>query len=395
VIRIAFMIDHLRVGGAQRHLLEVVGGLDRTRYSVEMWTATTEPGDLAPAFERAGAPVYSFGIDATMLSPKTLVAAGRAARELRARGVQILHGYLFEGNILAALVGTIGRFPVTLVSKRSLDRYRRLDRRLAAWLSNKLASRVLVNATAVGDLVAEHEWCPRERITLIPNGVGLPPVVRGDRSARAARSGPPSDSPLVGMVGRLSWKKGYEFALAAAAMVRAEVPGVRFEIVGDGPLRGDLERATVRAGLESAVRFLGQRSDVPALMSRFDCYVLSSIIEGMPNALLEAMALGRPVVTTSAGGSAEVVVDGDSGIVVPPRDAGALADGILRVLRDAELAARLGQAAEERVRRHFSREAMLASLDELYRSELHRSGHLPPVRSESPAPSPAEQASHG
>lgn len=373
MIRIAYIIDHLRVGGAQGHLVELVRGLDSDRYAPEMWTATSQPGDLAPVFERAGIPVRSFGIDSTMLSPRTVAAAYRVARDLRGRGVQIAHGYLFEGNFLASLVGTIGRLPVTLVSKRSLDRYGRLDRRLAAWLSNRFADRVLVNAAAVGDIVAEHEWCPRSRMTLIPNGVALP--AGGEGAAPLSQEvDPRGDGPLIGMVGRLSWKKGYEFAIEAAARVVARLPHARFDIVGDGPLRDDLVARAESAGLGQAMRFLGQRRDVPDLMRRFDCFVLSSVIEGMPNALLEAMALGRPVVTTSAGGSAEVVVDGESGLVVPPRDAAALADAVCRVLSDPALAARLGANARRRVRERYSLEAMWAEFDALYVRELTRAG---------------------
>lgn len=383
---IAFVIDHLRVGGAQRHLLEVVRSLDRDRYRAEMWTAASDPGDLGAVFERAGVPVRSFGIDRTMLSPRTLSRCARVARELRARDVRIVHGYLFEGNFLAALVGKLGRFPVTLVSKRSLDRYGRLDRRLAAWASNRLADRVLVNATAVRDLVAQHEWCSPTRMTLIPNGVALPSVPERPAEQRTELD-PRGAGPLVGMVGRLSWKKGYEVALDAAKILQAEVPGIRFDIVGDGELRGDLEARARDMGLASTVRFLGQRRDVPELMRGFDCFALSSVIEGMPNALLEAMALGRPVVTTAAGGSREVVLDGESGLVVPPRDAAALAGAIRRVVQQPELAARLAAAGQKRVREHFSLDAMIESLDQLYRSELTRAGF--PSDAARPAPQSA------
>jgi glycosyltransferase involved in cell wall biosynthesis len=371
MIRVAYVIDHLHVGGAQRHLLEVVRGLDRNRYALEMWTAAADPGDLGPVFERHGVPVRSFGIEATMLSPRTLSAVRRVARDMRERGVHVVHGYLFEGNFLAALVGCWGRLPVTLVSKRSLDRYRRIDRRLAAWLSNRLADRVLVNASAVRDVVVRHEWCAPGRIDTIPNGVALPD---GEGPAPEAEDDPRGHGPLVGMVGRLSWKKGYDHALAAADLLRRRIPDLRFDIVGDGPLRADLERRAARLDLGGTVRFLGQRRDVPELMRRFDCFVLSSIIEGMPNALLEAMAFARPVVTTSAGGSAEVVVDGDSGLVVPPGDADALAAAIERVLRDPSFARLLGERGERRVRENFSLDAMLRAIDELYRTQLARAG---------------------
>ena len=176
------------------------------------------------------------------------------------------------------------------------------------------------------------------------------------------------------MVGRLGWKKGYEFALRAFARLRERIPGLRVDIVGDGDLREGLEAQSRELGLEETVRFLGQRNDVHARMRGFDCYVLSSVVEGMPNALLEAMALGRPVVTTSAGGSAEVVVDGESGMVVPPKDADALADAIERVLREELLAERLSRGAVARVRSHFGELAMMSALDRLYRKELSAAG---------------------
>jgi len=348
-----------------------VRGLDRDVWQPEMWTASAKLGDLAPVFEQEGVPVRSFGIEKTLVSPRTFAAAARVARDFRARDVAVVHGYLFEGNLLAALAGRLGRRPVTLVSKRSLDRYDRADRRLAAALSNRLADRVTVNATAVGDLVAEHEWCPASKIVRIPNGVALPSRPATTASGVAARRDRP---PVVGMVGRLGWKKGYEHALRAAAIVRDAIPGVRFDIVGEGAQRSELEQLCGSLGLGETVRFLGQRRDVPELVAGFDCYMLSSVIEGMPNALLEAMALRRPVVTTSAGGSAEVVEDGVSGLIVAPGDAGALARAVIRILEDPALAERLAAAGERRVRQDFDLSAMLGSIDALYRAELSRAG---------------------
>lgn len=375
--RIAFVIDHLEVGGAQRHLLELLPRLAERGYRPELWAAAAEPGSLTPLFEKVGVRVRSFGIRRTMLRPATLAAVARVAADLRRRRVPIVHGYLFEGNVLAAAVGRWGGLPVVLVSKRSLDRYGRLDRRLAAWATNRAADRVLVNAAAVGEIVATHERCPRERIDLIPNGVRLPEG-RPSPSGRASQPDERGDGPLAGMVGRLGWKKGYEHAIAAFALLRARIPGLRVDIIGDGPLREEIESRVERLGLASCVRLLGQRSDVAERMAGFDCFVLSSVIEGMPNALLEAMALGLPVVTTAAGGSAEVVEDGRSGLVVPPGNASALAAAVARVLADPALASRLGEAAARRVRKRYSLEAMVGSFDRLYRRELARAGLEPP-----------------
>lgn len=372
MIRIAYVVDHLQMGGAQRHLLQVIRKINRDRYAPEMWTTSAEPGELAPEFEAEGVPVRSFGIRSTLMSLATLRECRRVATDWRARDVHIVHAYLFEGNLLGTIAGRMAKRPVILVSKRSLDRYDRWDRRAAAWWCNRKATRVLVNALAVRNVVLEHEGCPPAKIEHIPNGVRLP-----DPLTIAESTDPPDprgDGPLVGMVGRLGWKKGYEFALRAFARLRERIPGLRVDIVGDGDLREGLEAQSRELGLEETVRFLGQRNDVHARMRGFDCYVLSSVVEGMPNALLEAMALGRPVVTTSAGGSAEVVVDGESGMVVPPKDADALADAIERVLREELLAERLSRGAVARVRSHFGELAMMSALDRLYRKELSAAG---------------------
>lgn len=377
MIRIAYVIDHLRMGGAQRHLLQVVRALDRRRYAPEMWTTSAQKGELAEEFERAGVPVRSFGIESTLMSRKTLSACRRVAADWKAREVHIVHAYLFEGNFLGMIAAKLAGSPVRLVSKRSLDTYDRLDRKWAAWWSNRAAQRVLVNARKVRSIVVEHERCPIEKTELIPNGVPLPDpeaIRRESPAPEDAAADPRGDGPLIGMVGRLGWKKGYEYALEAFAQVHQKVPGVRVDIVGDGDLRDELPKKAAALGLADTVRFLGQQTDVPRRMLAFDCYVLSSVIEGMPNALLEAMALGRPCVTTSAGGSAEVAVDGASGLVVPPKDASALADAIERILTDELLAQRISRGASQRVRAEFSEQAMLAALDTLYRREMTSAG---------------------
>ena len=369
MIRIAYVVDHLHMGGAQRHLLQVTAGLDREAYEAEIWSCAAVPGELAERFDALGVPVHSFGIESTLISPRTLAACRRVAGQWRSRGVHIVHGYLFEGNLLGAIAGRLAGCPVVIASKRSLDRYKRRDHLIAAWLTNHLAHRVTVNAEAVRALVLEHERCPAGKIINIPNGVPL--TGAGDNGRPASGS---KDGLQVGMVGRLGWKKGYDHALRAFDRVRQEHPGARLDIIGDGDLREELPALARELGLGESVRFLGQRDDVAERMRQFDCYVLSSIIEGMPNALVEAMAQGCAAVPTSAGGSAEVVEDGKSGLVVPPGEPERLAEAICRILQDPAFAKELGDSARERVFTQFSETAMLSALDTLYREALSQSG---------------------
>jgi glycosyltransferase involved in cell wall biosynthesis len=175
---------------------------------------------------------------------------------------------------------------------------------------------------------------------------------------------------VIGTIARLVWYKGLEDLLKAAALIVRRYPSARFLVVGDGPLRQALEEKARALRLNGTVRFLGAVPNASSLLPHFDIFVLSSLWEGMSNSLLEAMAAGKPVVATDVGGSPEVVIDGKTGFLVPPKDPEALASAILHLLADRELARNLGEAGRIRVESEFTLEIMVARLEELYDSLL-------------------------
>jgi glycosyltransferase involved in cell wall biosynthesis len=361
VLRIDYFIDHLKVGGAQRHLLELFASLDRRRFALQVTVAKAE-GPLVAAVERLGIPVRSVGVRASLARPGTVAGVLATARRLRAERVHVVHGYLYAGNLLGMLAGRLAGVPIRLASKRSLDRYPRRSQLLATRLANAWADRVLCNADEVARFVLAEERPDPAKITVIPNGIRIPqPPPPVERPA-----GLPAGARVVGLVGRLGWKKAYSDLLEAAVRVRAAHPEVEFVVVGDGPLRGELEAQAARLGLGPHVHFLGERSPVAPLLRGFDLYVISSIIEGMPNALLEALALERPVVATRVGGIPEIVTHGESGLLVPPANPTAMADAILRLLDDPRLAASCGAAGRRTVETRYSLDAMAARFTALY-----------------------------
>jgi glycosyltransferase involved in cell wall biosynthesis len=361
VLRIDYFIDHLKVGGAQRHLLELFASLDRRRFALQVTVAKAE-GPLVAAVERLGIPVRSVGVRASLARPGTAAGLLATARRLRGERVHLVHGYLYAGNLLGMLAGRLAGVPIRLASKRSLDRYPRRSQLLATRLANTWADRVLCNADAVARFVLAEERPDPAKIVVIPNGIRIPqPPPPVERPA-----GLPAGARVVGLVGRLGWKKAYPDMLEAAVRVRAVRPDVEFVVVGDGPMRGELEAQAARLGLAPHMHLLGERSPVAPLLRGFDVYVISSVIEGMPNALLEALALERPVVATRVGGIPEIVTHGESGLLVPPSNPAAMADAILRLLDDPRLAASCGAAGRRTVETRYSLDAMAAHFTALY-----------------------------
>jgi glycosyltransferase involved in cell wall biosynthesis len=370
-MRIEYVIDHLNVGGAQRHLVELFSELDRRRFQPQVCVA--KPGGvLTPVMERMGVPVRSMDLGASLGRPQTLRGLVRTARRLRRERVEIVHGYLYLGNILGVLAGRLAGTPVLLASKRSLDRYPRRVQLRATRLANRLAHRILCNAEAVRTFVLEEERPASEKLVVIPNGIRLPVETNGELPARV-----PAGRRLVGTIGRLSWKKAHGDFLEAAAAVLRRGCDADFVVIGDGPLRQQLESQAAHLGIRRHVHFLGEIQNARALLARLDVFVMSSVIEGMPNVLLEALAVGRPSVVTGVGGMPEIVTHEETGLIVPPADPRQLATGIARLLADPAAAQRLGDAGRALVERRYSAAAMGHRFTELYDALRPGVGGLP------------------
>jgi glycosyltransferase involved in cell wall biosynthesis len=210
----------------------------------------------------------------------------------------------------------------------------------------------------------------QERLSLVPNGVSLERPAKGERTAIRRELGLAPDQPVIGSVGRMEPAKGLGYLLEATARLRSEFPQIRCVIVGEGRLLPELQQFVRQHGLEEAVQFTGFRSDVRRLLEAFDVFVLPSITDGIPIALLEACACAKPVVASRVGGVPEVVADGRSGRLVEASDVTGLANAIAGLLRDPELAERLAGQAEQDVAARYSMASMIAGTRQAYSSAL-------------------------
>jgi glycosyltransferase involved in cell wall biosynthesis len=240
----------------------------------------------------------------------------------------------------------------------------------------RLADCILVNADAIRENLIEQGY-DRSKIVVIRNGITMEKFREARRGAVIREElGFPASARLVGVFSRLNRMKGIEYFLDAARVVAERFPDVCFLVVGDGAIKGELEEQARRLGLAQRIVFTGFRSDVPDLLMEAAISVLPSLSEGTSNTLLESMAAGIPVVATRVGGNPEVIEDGVSGLLVPPRDSTALAAVIGRLLEDEELALGLGQAGIRRVAELFSIEGSIDQTEHLYQRLVEAKGHV-------------------
>lgn len=355
--------DSSGFGGAEVALLTLLEGLDRRRWNPVLFHHES-PGirPLLEAASRLGVRVRSVP---RAQGPLDLL---RLVRRVRSERAAVFHAHLSwalrcgSGLVAAALAGV----PAVIASQQLFRRIVSPREILRQWLIAVGVDRyVAVSAEMAGDLRATPLF-PARKVEVIRNAVDGRRFRReSDGALRRALGGAPA-RPIVLTLARLDPQKGLSDLLEAAAMV----PDTNFVLAGEGRERMRLEDMARTLGIDRRVLFLGHREDVPELLAACDLFVLPSLYEGLPVSVLEAMAAGKPVIATAIGGTEEAVSNGETGLLVPPRNPPALAVAIRSVLSDPLLARRLGLAGRERALQDFSAEKMVREVTQLYERVL-------------------------
>jgi glycosyltransferase involved in cell wall biosynthesis len=337
---------------------------DRTRFDVSL-CGLKHPEPATEWLTEQGIPVHHLGRG--RFDPRIL---GDLVSLARAQGARLLHVHGYAA-------ADFGRLAARAVGAKLVLHEHFADPRMPAYqaVADRLLRHRTDGAIAVSgstrDFLVRQRFVPEDRVRLIWNGAPLEDFapVSAERARNAREElGIPENAVVFGTIGRLNAQKGHRFLLEAAARVLPQVPTARALIVGDGDLMGELRQQAAGLGIADRVVFAGHRTDVPDLLGALDIFCISSLYEGTPLALFEAMAAGCAIVSTAVDGCREVLEDGVTGILVPPAEPRALADGLERVLADGALRQALGRHALAASRRYDVRECvrqMQAFYDEL------------------------------
>jgi glycosyltransferase involved in cell wall biosynthesis len=371
------MTQHGPTGGILAHIQGDGGGAQR--WSV--WSMYPPDGreSAEEAVRDAGAGWFQFGMARSFLDLRILMPL---VRQLRAERPDVLQCHLVRANLYGRVSARLAGVPVVISTLRNVEDYfvgRDVTSRVARGverLTSGLVSRYVAVSDGVRRAAIARLGIRPDRVSTIRNAVDLRPFTDPprDRAAIRAALGLAAHHTVIVTVSVLEARKNIEQLLRAVQLLGRDAPDVRLVIIGTGPAESSLKARTTALGLDERVRFAEFRSDVPQLLPAFDVFALTSHNEGLPRAVMEAMAAGLPCVVTDVGGNPEAVREGETGFVVAPGADATLVERLRELVRDGGRRRTMGEAGRRRAFREFAPERMEREYEQLYVDLLARTG---------------------
>jgi glycosyltransferase involved in cell wall biosynthesis len=354
---VLLLINTFDIGGAERVYLQLARGLAQRGCRVIAACLQVRSGRVASELQDSPVEV----MDLHMYGKLDALVIARLARALRRERVSVLYTFLIHSHVIGRLAARLARTPVVLSSQQIMG----WEGSLTEW-TNRFTARWCTAVVGVSGNVTRYlidrVGIPPDKVVTIYNCVDVSRF--NNRSVVHA----PRTGPVIGSIARLNAEKDHRTLLRAFAIVVRQCPAARLLLAGDGPEREPLEALAHELGVSHAVEFLGHVSDVRDVHARLDIYVQSSHVEGMPVAVLEALAAGLPVVAARVGGNEEAVIDRVCGLLVPPRDPQAMADAVRRLVDNPDEARCLGEAGRRHIVSRFGADAAVDATVQL----IHR-----------------------
>ncbi len=371
-LRVLFVIDNLQFGGGERVFAQIINGLPQEQYKIFLASHPNEEF-LQPI---NSASVHFFPVDFSGRLSFSLIP--RLTKIIKENEIMIVHGQGARAEFYARLACRLGgnpKYVSTIAMPVEGFDVGPLRKRVYIFLdrfSERFVDRFLVVSNALREAMIGEHGIPAEKVIRIYNGIEIEHYspheeTRSQKGIRREFS-VGKGTPLIGAIGRLVWQKGFEYLVRAIPEILKTFSRTKILLVGDGSLRDELEALAEKWNVREHIIFTGFRDDIKDILSTIDVLVVPSLLEGFPMITLEGMAMAKPVIATKIAGVEEQITDGKSGILIPPRDADAIADAIVRLVTDKELAQNLGLEARRRVEKEFTVGKMISETEMVYRS---------------------------
>jgi glycosyltransferase involved in cell wall biosynthesis len=373
---IVYVLSSTVRGGVEEHVLSLVRHLDRSRFAVTLVCPKALVQAMASDIAALG--IHTVPLEVNLpTSPRAVRALVALYRLLRRLRPDIVNCHMLRATVAGAPIARLAGVPLVIATNHGPDPWRRgaiknwhaIDR----WVDRSVDRTIAVCASAKQHLV--RKGLAADKIVVVNNGRELDtftPMPRAESMAVRSELAVADDEPLIGIIARLDMQKGHRYALDAMPDVLQRYPRARLLLVGDGNLREDLRSQAAALGVADRILFAGFRSDVRRMLGASDIVALPSLWEGLPLTLIEALAMQKPVVATAVNGSQDVILDDETGVLVPPGDSRALAKGILRLLDDPEAASRLAAQGRAHVLASFDIRRQMAETVRVYESAAAR-----------------------
>jgi glycosyltransferase involved in cell wall biosynthesis len=365
--RILYLIWSLDLGGAEQVIIDLVRHIDRTQFQPAV-CCLNEKGRLASSLEKEGIPVVALQHHARSLffsfDPSIVLALCRLVRKWK---IDLIHTHLFSANLWGRIAAKCTGIPV-VSSEHGVDAWRNPLHLTLDLVLTLVSKRVIFVSQALREFHARLNPFLKRRSCVIYNGIEFKKFEIDASPAEIRKTiGLDKSHTVLGIVGRVAREKAHVDFIHVVQRLTQEHAGVVGLIVGEGELLNELKKLVNKKGIQDHIVFLGYRNDLPRIYQAMDVFVMTSLSEGFPLAVLEAMAAGVPIVATNVGGIPECVKDGEDGRLVSPGDRSAMTQAISNILTDPVLALSLAANARKRVKEHFSLEAMVRNYESLYR----------------------------
>ena len=359
-INILYLIATLDIGGAERQLVELVKRIDKKKFN-PIVCCLTRGGPLEQELKEIRVEYFILGkkfkFDFSVIFKLITI--------LKQKNIHILHTWMFTSNFFGRVSGIFSRVPIIIASERGVDRWKNKFYLLIDWALSCFTDRIICVSKGVRNFYNRYANISLSKLITIYGGIELNNRININEQKKE-EFGFKKGSTVITTIGHLVSYKGIKYMLFAAVKVINNFPGVRFLIVGEGPDENRLKKLVKKLNISQNVIFIGLRRDIRDILSITNIFVLPSLIEGLPNVIIEAMLAGKPVIATNIPGNDELVVDQETGLLVHPKDANSLASAIITLLENPEMGKKMGLSGEKRIKKHFSINKTIRKTEELY-----------------------------